>query len=295
MIYQFVKTIQFFRNHPLASKHIVQSIIIYLSWQLKTLFSRKPFKIKWLGNSSFYMKKGDHGLTGNYYTGLLDFREMSFMLHFLRSDDMFIDIGANLGAYTILASAISKAKTHAFEPIPSSFFALSENIKLNGLNERVELHNVGVSNQNGSKFFSFNNDTTNHVVEKVSDSSLKIDVVQLDDVVSVERSCLIKIDVEGFEYFVLQGAKAVLKNPNVKGIIVELNSSGRRYGIADHEIDSFLRSINFCPYGYEPFMRSLFKLKTFSSKDNTIYLRDIPFIVDRITSAEKIVVRGTEY
>ena len=44
-----------------------------------------------------------HGVTGNVYCGLHDFAEMSFMLHLLRAGDLFADIGANVGSYTVLA------------------------------------------------------------------------------------------------------------------------------------------------------------------------------------------------
>ncbi len=56
---------------------------------------------------------------------------MSFVLHFLRNTDLFIDVGANLGAYSILASSVSGARTIAFEPVPHTFQLLKNNIALN--------------------------------------------------------------------------------------------------------------------------------------------------------------------
>lgn len=295
MLSQIKKTIAFIFNHPLASQSKPATTIRYVAWQISTIFNKKPIIVNWFGGVKFLMKKGDHGLTGNYYTGLVDFVEMSFLLHFLRPNDLFVDAGANLGAYTILASSIAKAKTSAFEPVPSSFQGLMKNIEINGLNDLVSLHNVGLSDEIGALFFSLDYDTINHVVEPGGAQSIKIKVVKMDDMISVDRPCVIKIDVEGYEYFVLKGAKLILANSNVKGLIIELNRCGRRYGIEDTEIDRLLTSNGFSPYNYAPFIRRISRLETFKTVNNTIYLKDIPFIEERLKGAEKIKIRGVEY
>ena len=43
------------------------------------------------------VKKGQAGMTGNLYSGLLEFEEMMFVIHYLRTEDIFFDIGANVG------------------------------------------------------------------------------------------------------------------------------------------------------------------------------------------------------
>jgi hypothetical protein len=58
-------------------------------------------------------------LTGNLYAGLHEFSEMGFLLHLLRQNDLFVDVGANLGSYTVLASAVCQARNIAFEPVPA--------------------------------------------------------------------------------------------------------------------------------------------------------------------------------
>ncbi|MEJ7626598.1 MAG: FkbM family methyltransferase [Ferruginibacter sp.] len=77
------------------------------------------------------------GATGNIYMGLHEFPDMGFLLHFLRSEDLFFDIGSNIGSYTILASGQVGAKTFAFEPVPSTFSALHKNILANNLESIV--------------------------------------------------------------------------------------------------------------------------------------------------------------
>ena len=62
------------------------------------------------------------GATGNIYTGLHEFEDMMFLLHLLRPGDIFVDAGANIGSYTVLASAVVGAKSISFEPVPPLFF-----------------------------------------------------------------------------------------------------------------------------------------------------------------------------
>ena len=70
------------------------------------------------------------GATGNIYAGLHEFIDMIFRLYFLQPDDLFLDIGANVGSYTILASGVCGAETWAFEPDPDSASFLRRNFKM---------------------------------------------------------------------------------------------------------------------------------------------------------------------
>ena len=63
-------------------------------------------------------------MTGNIYCGLVEFADMAFVLHVLRAGDLFVDIGANAGAYTLLASSVAGAKTTCFEPAPATYARL---------------------------------------------------------------------------------------------------------------------------------------------------------------------------
>ena len=69
---------------------------------------------------------------------------MMFLLHFLKSDDLFLDIGANVGTYTVLASGVCKAKTWAFEPDPETVLSLKRNIEINNLQELVTVHELAL-------------------------------------------------------------------------------------------------------------------------------------------------------
>jgi FkbM family methyltransferase len=90
---------------------------------------------------------------------------MAFLLHFLRPCDQFVDIGANVGSYSVLASAVCGAKSIAFEPVLATFKRLSMNVSVNQISELVTLMNCAVGVAEGRVQFSIDRDAMNKVVD----------------------------------------------------------------------------------------------------------------------------------
>lgn len=232
------------------------------------------------------------GATGNIYCGLHEFADMAFVLHGLRSGDLFADIGANIGSYTILAASEAGASVVAFEPIPTTFHWLTLNCKLNQLEEKVSLHNIGLGRSEAELTFSGNQDTMNHVLADGESTlkGVKVPVLPLDQVLS-QTPVICKIDVEGFETEVIAGASKTLADNTLKAIIIELNGSGSRYGFDESTIHEDLVSLGFRPYQYAPFTRSFEALAHWGAH-NTIYIRDLPWVEDRVRSAPSFSILG---
>lgn len=114
--------------------------------------------LPFIEDSKLIVKNGMAGATGNLYAGLHDFEDMAFLLHLLRAEDLFGDIGANIGAYTILASGVVKAKSITVEPIPHTFNHLKHNIQINDLERLVTAYNKGVGALEGNLRFTKNFD-----------------------------------------------------------------------------------------------------------------------------------------
>lgn len=280
------RTFGFIHQHPLANKHLLKAYFRFFSWQFKSITKKDLQPIKFLDDTYFLAKKGLAGVTGNIYTGLHEFNEMGFLLHFLRAKDTFFDVGANVGSYTLLASGVCSSNTIAFEPVPSTFNILAQNIILNKLSNLVKLENAGVGKEMGKLEFVANEDTTNRVASEKDLHKISVDIVKLDDYCS-SNPILIKIDVEGYETEVLNGGSNMLNNVNLKAIVIELNGSGERYGYNDEHIHDKLISHSFLPYSYDPFSRVLNKLETFGTF-NTIYIRDFEFVNARLKSGKSI-------
>lgn len=126
-----VKLINWIINQPLNQNEKTKALVRFLRWQMGTRLNPYPVIYPWVNNSKLILRKGMTGATIDLYAGLHDFEDMSFLLHFLRKEDNFIDIRANVGVYTILASGAIGAKSIAIEPIPSTFADLTNNILIN--------------------------------------------------------------------------------------------------------------------------------------------------------------------
>lgn len=288
------RTFGFIFSHPLGKKHPLKSLLRFIVWQLQTLLSPSKLIVKpFVGSIKFYAKKGLTGITGNIYTGLHEFGDMGFLLHFLRPGNVFFDVGANVGSYTLLAAGVCKAKSIAIEPVKTTFNILQQNIRLNNLQNDVQLLNNGAGAATGALAFSSAEDTTNHVlaVDEITNNINLIPVITIDSLLIDGAPTLIKIDVEGYETEVLKGMAETLKAPSLKAIIIELNGSGERYGFDEHAIHQLLIENNFKPYSYDPFIRLLTLLVVYGNY-NTIYCRDVDFINDRLKNAPGIKLMG---
>ena len=288
-----LNTLKFIYNHPFNSKNKIGGIMKFLKWQINCSISPYPILYPYTENSKFIIWKGLTGATGNIYCGLLEYEDMAFLLTFLRPDDLFIDIGANVGAYTILASAEISANTVAIEPVPSTFKNLKDNISINQMQEKVKALNIGLGSKTGQLKFTKSFDTVNHVATNGETDTIDVDVNTLDTILLKEQNpILLKIDVEGFETEVLEGSQNTLSKGALKAIIIELNGSGERYGFDEFQIHKKLLDFGFKPFAFNPQLKQLKEIETFGSH-NTIYIRDLEFVENRIKSARQIKIGST--
>lgn len=290
---RFLNIIRWIIRQPLNRGNKHKALMRFMLWQVNTRMNPYPVIIQWVNGVKLIIERGMVGATGNLYAGLHDFEDMSFLLHLLRENDLFIDIGANIGSYTILASGAIRSKSIAIEPIPSTYKYLRNNIAINGMEERTEPLNIGLGSSHSKLLFTNSHDVVNHVAIEGEKDTTEVPVRTLDEILQ-NRACplLIKMDVEGFETEVLLGGKKTLNNLDLKAVIIELNGSGARYGYKDSDIHSIFTSTGFLPYAYEPFTRQLTRLKTYSDESNTIYIREVDFVCKRLKSASAYTVFG---
>lgn len=288
------RTLGFILTNPLSRRHAGKSIFRFLLWQMQSSLSPSKFYVKqFIKPVKFYARKGLTGVTGNIYAGLHEFNDMAFLLHFLRPEDVFFDVGANVGSYTLLASGVCNAKSIAIEPVKSTFEILNKNIGLNSLQDKVSAINAAVGAKKGTIAFTSDEDTGNHVITENDSNTagiINVPVITIDSLINA-APVLIKIDVEGYETEVLKGMENALDLPMLKAIIIELNGSGTRYGYDEEKIHNGLLAKEFRPYSYDPFKRSLTAISSFG-KFNTIYCRDEDYINQRLRQAKGFGIMG---
>lgn len=289
------QVLHFITSHPLNRHQKGRALLRFAGWQLRSRLQPGPFVYDWIGGVRFHVQRHEYALTGNIYTGLYEFHEMAFLLHALRPEDLYIDVGANVGSYTLLACGVSGARGVAFEPIPSTFKRMLANLQLNGLEEKVDCHNFGVGREEGVLLFTSDQNTTNHALAagETSAAATEVRMVNLDSMFEGADPFLLKIDVEGFETPVLEGAMKILANPALKAVIMELNGSGSRYGFDEEAILAKMLALGFQTYGYDAFTRRLLPLEGKNADaGNTLFIRDEPLVADRLRSAVPIEVHG---
>lgn len=273
-------------SHPLAKHDKWKAVMRFVKWQVGSRLNPYPIIYPFTKQSKLVIQRGMTGATGNLYCGLHEFNDMAFVLHLLRKQDRFADVGANIGSYTVLASAHCEAITDCFEPVPATFMHLKRNIAINQMGDRVTAHNIAVGSAKGAVDFTSTSDTTNHVAQKGDTNTIRVPVETLDSMLQHQPApLLLKIDVEGFETEVINGAAATLLRPELKAIIMEIKGSGARYGYDEQQLNDKLVAAGFKPYQYDGMQRRLLLLDTYHGAHNTIYLRDVNFIEDRIATA----------
>ncbi len=168
---------------------------------------------------------------------------------------VFIDVGANLGAFSICMAALPTIKAvYAFEPDPRNYAQLMGNIFLSKHGFKIRALNAALSEETGEAtlFLSrgasgldqgkFNTGTSSLEFSPErhdSRSTIKVQMAKLDDVVDVQGSVVaIKIDVEGHECAVLRGSRNVLTG-NKCAVIVEA------FGSHVAEVESFMTELGY--------------------------------------------------
>ncbi len=292
-----LKTLLFISKHPLNRKRKTKAILNFFKWQIGSRLVPEEVIFNWINGSKIIARKGETSVTGQIYCGLYTFSEMAFVLHVLTPEDLFIDVGSNIGCFTILACAVKGAKGYCFEPIPDTYDRLVENIRINNLNDRVKALNIGISDKDESLYFTTNRNATNLVIREISENLnvQSVKVSSLDAILSDESPTMLKIDVEGYETPVLNGALKILHNKSVNSLIIRLKGHGSRFGYDEREIFTLMKSYGFGSYVYDPFTR---KLKEDDAADsftgNAIFIRDLEMIKNKIDHSPKIKVAGIE-
>jgi len=138
----------------------------------------------------------------------------AFLRKQLGPGDIFIDIGANIGLFTILA-ARRGATVEAFEPAPFNYERLERNIQLNHFRAgQVASHPCALGNSSGEVTLRRplnDNYGMASIVARHAPDGIRVPVRRLDDALCVSaRRYVVKVDVEGAELQVLEGAKATL-------------------------------------------------------------------------------------
>jgi len=200
----------------------------FTKWRVESLFTKEPVTIRWIAEFA--------------------------------AGDVFVDVGANVGMYTIWAAKTRGVRVFAFEPEAQNYALLNRNITLNDLGERVRAYCLALSDQAGYSELHLSSlqvgGSCHSLGERVDFAHRPMTPVfsqgciaaRLDDLVAsgtVPAPNHIKIDVDGFEPKVIAGARQVLRGPAVRSLLIEVNQN-----LPDHL--QMVAELNSFGFRYDP-------------------------------------------
>lgn len=192
------------------------------------------------------------------FYNLCDRRELDFVLSLIRPGGVYFDVGANVGIYSLkIAQKIGgKGTVHAFEASPRIYERLKYNCELNSFASNLFPHHVAVCEEEkrvtfceGPAHASGWGSISDYGEDKRLPGKVEVRGISIDRFMKeheIEKVDFMKIDVEGHEFDVLQGAHVALKNRAIRTILIEFNSE--LMALKNKSLADFLET--FYSYGY---------------------------------------------
>ncbi len=164
-----------------------------------------------------------------YFPANYESQNFKFLMDELKPGMVCVDIGAHIGLFTTYMAAQTKGKVHSFEPTPSSLEVLNDTVRINGLSNFVTIVPAAVSDKRGKTTF-FISDMEASVINSMVDVDLgagnqrkgyEVDVISVDEYAKDNNLKIdfLKIDAEGVELQVLEGAEHTFRQNRPKAIL----------------------------------------------------------------------------
>jgi FkbM family methyltransferase len=187
-------------------------------WRANTLLDKEPATIRWIDT--------------------------------FQAGDVLWDIGANIGIYSLYAGVVKRSEVLAFEPAAFNHALLCDNIRLNGLQDRVAAYGLAFSDRSELGRLTVADDEPGAAVVSVGDAPVgrlhqAALVYTIDDFIARFAPPFpthIKIDVDGLETEILEGSRRTLADPRLKSLLFEVDE---RDGARPEQIDAVLGEFGF--------------------------------------------------
>jgi FkbM family methyltransferase len=228
------------QNNPIKSELIQKG-------NLRSLYKTKDNLLFWLDENKYL----DQCIID---TGVFEKDSTCFVKRILRTGDIVLDVGANIGYYSVLMSNLVKdnGRVICFEPVAAYRDILLQNIAINGLNN-CQVYDFGLSNHETELEISVGecSATLHWVNDQPPSKTVMIKLKILDNIISslnLEKIDLIKVDIDGHEPAFLEGALATIEKYKPVIILEVSHEHYLDYGITAWEFYTFLKDKGFFIY-----------------------------------------------
>ncbi|MFM6994753.1 MAG: FkbM family methyltransferase [Sediminibacterium sp.] len=232
-------------------------------------FFYQLFKIpfKYSSNDKKNIKFYPEGqISKRIFTNSFENEQLATFQRIIKPGMIVVDAGANIGLYTLIAANLvgNKGKVFSFEPSKETFERLNNNLRLNNFcnvtavniglgenpNEKLILRqDVGYGD--AERYLYSMNETHSIKLENVNELFIQEEIVidTLDNYLNkliVKKIDFLKIDTEGFEYYILKGSEQVLKNSPEVVLLMECTALGTaRAHTSQKKVFDFLKELDF--------------------------------------------------
>lgn len=211
-------------THPANEQRHVAQLLSATRFQLRGRLLHRPTIIDIGAHSKMWARLDSAASILAAYGNPPDFNEWRLWQRHLAPGCLFVDVGANVGTYTLLACDLG-ASVIAAEPNAENIRRLEENLKLNGYS--AEIWPVALTDRSGPVLFTSDLDTENHFTRTPTSSGVTVAGETFDSLIAGRHVHGIKVDVEGAERFVLEGAQAALAAGRIDLLQLEWNGCAR--------------------------------------------------------------------
>ncbi len=223
------------RVHMVPGAHALYSAIMNLAYRdgQPVLLKRSPAKgYRWMHRRGYQTWMA---------MGLYEPHVAQLIFDSLKSGDVFYDIGANAGYFTLVAAKAvgAQGQVVAFDPHPDNVKLVQEQINLNRLENICVVEPLAVSGEKGTFQFVLTPRSANAHLEKVGaphvrvgGRTVEVGAITLDEYVQDHRfPTLIKMDIEGAEVAAMEGARSLLSHPQAPEFLVSTHSQALEEGV----------------------------------------------------------------
>ncbi len=231
-------------------------------WRLRwKLLSHRPW-VLYLGSLRIAITKSGAGAL-IYYQGVAEPETRDFLLRFLKTGMVFLDIGAHLGEFALYAATKvgTTGEVHAFEPHPEICEILRQNVALNAF-QGIKVSQAAVSDIDGSVEFAISEDpAASFIWSKKAQAATRIRTIEVPSITldtywkgNGKKIDLIKVDVEGAELLVLKGSRSLLCKESTDAPVIHFEyfpSNMTTFGYDPQDLFTFLHDYGYtiCEYG----------------------------------------------
>ena len=226
------------------------------------------------------------------YEGFLE----NLILKLAKSANVFLDIGANAGLYSVSAAlSHPKLSVHAFEPNPRVAEVLKRNAIRNSVDSQVKIHTIGLSDNSGvSKFYvpSFTGTGGGSLMDlhpeedKLEEISVQLETVDSLLLTGVD---LIKIDVEGNEYSTILGGLSLIKSQTPTLVIELLRKWMKPFGKHPQDVLKLLEPLGYSCFAVgETDLRAVTEVNDETAETNFLFIHETSKDHMSIASAQNL-------